>query len=624
MTQPAPGERGVGGWRSLARSLLVGYFAVAAVLFALTTLCVIINFGWREPMFDQWREYEVLLGLPFPQNVLQMMNGHRPILPNLVRVAEVRWFDANQVLQLTVGALAAFLSAGALAFAAWREPGMGRVARMAGVMLAVIGLLWLGNARRLLHGSEALNGYLPTLGAICAVLCVHRASRRDSRGWLVAACVACVLATFSFGPGLASFCAVLGAGVLLRMPWRQLALPLAVSLASLLAYVFVLPGDTGVREQLQIEPFSAVRLLAEWIASTWKTAWFDLADMPVAGRGLSAMVKSALAVSARAATVGIGADVNGWCTVLGMAGIGLFVALLLRIFWRREAATRLEIVAAGTGLYALASGFITVVARLRYLHDLPEQVYADRYLLWPSLFWCALALLVVRRLDRTRLVAFALVPILVATPLVFAITQNNGAIWGVLVHREAEKTAAAVRSGIYDKDHFTGEATGDEAHLREIALLRDGRLAMFADPSWQRLGTQWTGTLETSSEISVRTRWLEPVTDQVAMAPAGHIEGWITRGIAPARRFGELVVLSEDGHEIVGFANFSFVVPEVRPLRLAIPRKRGFDAFVRHYDAGRPYVLAVADFSANRAIELATMPAVAPTAPAAAASPAGQ
>ena len=75
---------------------------------SLTTLCAIVNFGFRQPMWDQWREYETFLGLPFPQNVIQLANGHRPILPNLVRVAEIHWFAANQLLQLSVGAACAF------------------------------------------------------------------------------------------------------------------------------------------------------------------------------------------------------------------------------------------------------------------------------------------------------------------------------------------------------------------------------------------------------------------------------------------------------------------------------------------------------------------------------------
>ena len=131
-------ERARGIARRIGSALLCLTFALAALYFALNTLCAIINFGWREPMFDQWSEYETLLGLPFPQNVLQQVAGHRPILPNLVRVAEIRWFGADQSLQLVVGSLCAFLSAAILAGAAYGERKLPPVARWAGVMLSII------------------------------------------------------------------------------------------------------------------------------------------------------------------------------------------------------------------------------------------------------------------------------------------------------------------------------------------------------------------------------------------------------------------------------------------------------------------------------------------------------
>lgn len=598
MSVPMPAGRGHVAWRDIGRALLAAYFVVAATWFAVTTLCAVVNFAWREPMFDQWREYEILLGLPFPQNVLQMMNGHRPILPNLVRIADVYWFGARQTLQIIVGATAAFLCAGALAFAAWNERGISRLARVAGVMVAVIGVLWLGNARRLLHGSEALNGYLPTLGAICAAFFVYRAGRYGSLGWLIAGCTACVLATFSFGLGLASFCALIGTALIVRLKWRRLLVPTAAFIGCLVAYVFVLPGNDGVRAQLKVEPVATIKILAEWIASPWKIAWLEHATMK----------SNLIGVSARAATMGLGIEASTWCVFLGLAGIGLFGALSLHLFRRPATVTRLDAVAAGAGLYALASGFITVFGRLAYLQEMPDQIYADRYLLWPSLFWCSLTLLAITRIQASRRAGFVLLSGLTVLPLIFTATQRTGAIWGAIVYRNAETTAAAVRSGIYDKAHFTGEDIGDEAHLREINLLRHAHLAMFADPAWQRIGTRWTGTLESSTDFATTSRWLQPVTDQTTMAAAGHFEGSIAHGVAAAHR-GEIVALSAEDHMIAGLGNFSFISPTSHSLLLAVPSKRGFDGFVRNYDSRSSYVLALADFAANRAIVLDTLPA---------------
>jgi hypothetical protein len=355
-------ERARGTARRIGSALLCLTFALAALYFALNTLCAIINFGWREPMFDQWSEYETLLGLPFPQNVLQQVAGHRPILPNLVRVAEIRWFGADQSLQLVVGNLCAFLSAAILAGAAYGERKLPPVARWAGVMLAVLGLLWLGNARRLLHGTEALHGYMPTLAVVCACWFLYRARQRDSAIWVGAACLACTIATFSFGLGLAGFASALVLGLLLRFSWRWLALVGACLALCVGLYVFALPGNEGVRQQLQINPLATIQLTAQWTAAPWHMGWLNLvssARPPV----YQTVPESFLLESARFLIDGLGISAEQWCLALGLIGIGMFCILVVRIFLRGDTATRLETLAVGVGVYALGSALITVVAR---------------------------------------------------------------------------------------------------------------------------------------------------------------------------------------------------------------------------------------------------------------------
>lgn len=597
--------------RRIGTALLCLLFALAALAFALTTLCAIVNFSWRAPMFDQWREYETFLGLPFPQNVLQLANGHRPILPNLVRVAEIQWFGADQSLQIVIGSLCAFLSAGVLAVAAYGERKLPQVARWAGIMLAVLGLLWLGNARRLLHGSEALHGYMPTLAVICACCFLYQARLRNSVVWVGAGCAACAMATFSFGLGLASFASALVLGLVLRLSWRWLLL-LGVTLALCVwLYVFALPGNEGVRGQLHVDPLATIELVAQWTAAPWNAGWLHFASVPGRTSTLRMLPEWALATSARFMVDGLGISADQWCFALGLIGICLFCVLVVRIFWRSDGATRLETLAIGVGVYALGSALITVLGRLVYFHDHPDQIYADRYLTWPSLFWCSLALLLLGTVSQMRSAVARSVGVgaLVILPVALFVSQNNGAIWGSIVYRGAQQTAAALRSGVYDEEHFPTDGLGREADLRQIALLRGKQLAMFADPTWQRFGTKWSGSLEDSGGIAVQMRWLPAVKDLAANGPvAAHLEGWVTRGIAALRRHGQLVILSEDG-TVAGFAEFSFIRPDSRALLLKVPYKRGFDAYIRDYNVRTKYTLAVVDFTANRAIALAELPA---------------
>ena len=146
---------------------------------------------------------------------------------------------------------------------------------------------------------------------------------------------------------------------------------------------------------------------------------------------------------------------------------------------------RRRALAVGVGVYALGSALITVVARLDFLQHHRDQIFADRYLVWPTLFWCSLALLLLGTMAQVRSAVVRTIGIgaLLVLPVALSVSQNFGAIWGALVYRSSQQTAAALRSGVYDEEHFPNERLGREADLREIALLRDKRLAMFSDPT---------------------------------------------------------------------------------------------------------------------------------------------
>jgi hypothetical protein len=66
------------------------------------------------------------------------------------------------------------------------------------------------------------------------------------------------------------------------------------------------------------------------------------------------------------------------------------------------------------------------------------------------------------------------------------------------------------------------------------------------------------------------------------------------------------VVLAEDD-TVVGLAEFSFVRYDAAPLRMSLPRKRGFDGYIRDYDPTRQYRLAVLQRDQLRAFLLAVI-----------------
>ncbi len=596
----------------LASRLFALFFLGCAALYALTTLCAIVNFSWRQPMFDQWRMYETFLGLPFPQNVLQLENGHRPIIPNLFRVAETRWLGGNQLLQISIGTICAFLTWLAIAATAWNARKLPLIARAIGVMLATLGLFWLANARILLHGNESLHVYLLTLAVVGAALCTFEAKRRDSLGWLCAGTGASAIAMFCFGPGVASFPAIVLLGLVLRLPWRWLLLPIGVLAGCLLIYLLALPGSQGVREMVGLRPVDSMLTIARWLSSPWINGWLGFSEPPLAPwmaeqNGTAVLW---LRASANRVVAFTGHDWREMSTVIGLAGIFGFGIRCAIAGARRDCPDRLEALLLGLGLFALATAAVIGIGRVDYLQQYPSETYSDRYLVWPSLFWMSLLMLLMHDAAvlpgrGARTVAYVFCATL---PAVLLATHSLGAGWGATVYRIAQQTSAQLRSGIYDEAHFPAESRGAEIEQREIDLLRTQRIAMFAEPAWQRLDTHWSGTLETADDTAIEVHWLPPIDTPDANRPAAHIEGWVTRGIGTVRQRGQLVVLSED-RIVAGFAEYSFVRPNARSLLLDVPSKRGFDGYIRNYDNKTKYTLAVADFGANRAFSLTSLPA---------------
>jgi hypothetical protein len=303
------------------------------------------------------------------------------------------------------------------------------------------------------------------------------------------------------------------------------------------------------------------------------------------------------------------------CALIGFLGIAVFCFVLVRAYRKVVPVSRLGAVAIGAGVFSLASGMITVVSRIDFLHDRPEQVYADRYLLWPSLFWASLGLLCLPRVARARPLArtimLALLLVLVAVPLA---TQRSTAIWSAIVYRNAQANAAAVESGVYDEAHFPGVDVGRERTLREIALLREKRIAMFADGAWQRVGTRFTGVLRPSTDATVQARWLDPVTDPTELKLAGHFEGFVASGAGRVQKYTNVALLDDAG-TIAGLAEWSFIGPNAPALLLHMPRKRGFDGYVRDYDPRRSYTVVSLDLNTNTGIVLAALPVTRSAAP---------
>ncbi len=568
--------------------------------FVLTGLLEIINFGWHQPMFDQFKMYPNYLELPFPEYALQLENGHRPVLPIVVSIVEIHWFSANQTLQLGLGGSCAFLMAAILASAAWRMPNVSLSIRAACVAIGCVGIFWLGNARMLLHGNELLHVYLLGVFLMLGALSVYRAAQGSTVGWMSAATVCCICATFCFGSGIAAFPALALVAWYSRVPLRAIGV-LGLGLAvSLIIYVWVLPGDEGVRNMLALRPIDSLATASRWIASPWINAWLGYADPPLyswmSATASDSRIVHWLSDSANAIQSTLGIDVRQTGALwIGLGGFALAAVLLVRLAFRRESASSLQCLALTLLLFSTAISVIISIGRLDYLDARPEQVFAERYLPWSCLFWVGLTILLLIEADQTwRWTRATALMVALAIPLALTPSHRSWAGWGEAVYRNSQQAGAAAISDVFDARMFPDDDSASTRDvLRTLDLLKHRHLAMYSTAGANRLGEK-IAVNGSKLDVAIWMDNIEPVTDARTGQPAAHIRGIVTSGIRQINDGGTLVIV-DDSNQIVGYALPSFVGGQRPAPRINIPRKRGFDGYIRDYSPDKQYRLAILD-----------------------------
>lgn len=597
-----------------AHRIAVAAMLGSALTYLLTAIAAICNFSFRQILWDQYRTYgQAYLTLKFPASILQLENGHRPILPALVRVAEIEFWHANMLAQIVIGGVLAVATALALALLCWRERNWPRVVRSTGVFVSILGVLWLANARMLLHGNEMLHVYGVALAVVGGTLCVWKSRGTSPVAWAVAASVCATVATFSFGSGIAAFPGLLVVALLVRTRWPVHAV-IGVAMAACLAlYLFVLPGEEGVRGMLKVQPVDTLILSSRLLASPWVNGWLGLGDDSIAPWLVDWIVQhhphSLLVGSARLAGR-IGLDWQGPApTIIGLVSLVLVTWIMIRRLLHWERPTAVETVASGLVLFGAATALLIGIGRVDLLANAPSQIFADRYLVWPCLYWLGLIILGLSALSRSvRHGAQFVAP---AAGLILAIalfaSHSGWAGWAATVSRWAERSAAAARSGVIDTRVFPDDDSASRADvLRTLDLMRQRDLGMFADPTWHLAGTVWKGPMEESRDYQPLLHLVDTFDDAVDGKPGAYLEGWFQNAHG-APKHGWPLALLDSQDRVVGFAQFSFIGYNARPLRLTVPIKKGFDGYIRDYRAEEHYRLISIDPTRGVATVLARL-----------------
>lgn len=472
--------------------------------------------AWLAPRVlyaDPWRFTQSLLELPWPRNVLASDNGHREILPNLVRYAELVWLQGNQWLQIITGMLLAVLSLAGMA-CILRRDAAAPVVRAAGVLTAALSLFWVGSQRVLTHANETVHAYLITALLVAGVAALLRGGGRG-----VAMAALCgIAATFSFGSGVAVFVGFAAVLVVRRAPWQHW-LVLAAG-AALAVGVHLGMGNTGMRSDIVLAPLRQLDLLLRWLASPFIYAAWPLLD-PAIAQQLPVAPLRATAMGVASGYQSVFGPVMGarWPhLLLGLAGVSTLLAMSWQSWRRGRTASAGEVVALALAWFGLAVGGLIALGRMGYFFEYPDQLSAPRYVLWSWLFWCGLVLWAVVRIGPRRPRRTAGLVLLMTLALL------PSTVWmgmlGLGMQRVASATATAVAAGVVDPAQLHGETVLSELRSA-LPVVRAQRISMFAWPETRYLQGERAGLAGTG--VAIGGAALVPVENALG-GPAWRID----------------------------------------------------------------------------------------------------
>lgn len=467
------------------------WLAVAAIIAVGVAAMV-----WLSPRVlyaDPWRFTQKLLEMPWPANVLVSDNGHREILPNLVRHAELEWLHGNQWLQIGTGVALALATVWLLARII-RSDALAPPVRAAATVVAALSIFWLGSQRALTHANESVHAYLITVALMAGAALLLRGDRRGA----VLAAVCGVAATFSFGSGVAVFVGLAAVLVVRRAPLSHWVPWIAGLLVAVGLHLGM--GRTGMPAQMAVAPLPQLDVLLRWLASPFIYLAWPALDPAAAQQLPFAPVRDVVHAVASSYQALFGPVLTSrWPHLLiGAAGLAALCGMTWRTWQRGRSAGAGESVALAMAWFGVAVGGLVALSRWTYFADYPTQLAAPRYVPWSWLFWSGLVLWATMRigLRRPRRAAWgALLLALVAVP-----STAWMAYLGASMQRVANMTATAAAAGVVDPDQTHGESVPGEVQAA-LPSLRAHGVAMFAWPEARYL--QGGATTATSVAVPI-------------------------------------------------------------------------------------------------------------------------
>lgn len=489
-------------------------------------------YGWRDLYADQWRMYRKLALAGFPQGLWVADNAHPSIFPNAIRLWSLARQDLNLEMQLWLGMSFAFISCLLASAAIARDRALTIAQRALAIFFVTAAILWLANARMLMHPHESIHAYLLVAMLMWAGANLPEAVDRSATSrHLLLALLAGAIAAFCFGPGLVVLAATLAAMILLRAGWRRCSIAALCLLVCVMPFFTVLRGSEHASSLLAFKGWRNIEIVGQWLATPFMQFLFPFFD-PNQARWLPDPL-SKLAVASSAAYAASFGNIweRAWPQAfIGFTGVLALLAFSFRLWHSCRPTTRTQILGLLLAWFGLGAAMLVSLSRLVYFNQYPGEIYANRYLPWSCLFWAGIALLFVGKASASRkalafwqIAGFAVFAVVVMLNPIFS-------IWSKAVQALAKTHALALALDAYSTDMPQGETQPAELAAL-LPLLKEKHLAMFAWPTAKLAGSSMENVPAPASELHAH---FDPIAGQdrifgyasTVVLPPDYIIGW--------------------------------------------------------------------------------------------------
>jgi len=559
-----------------------------ALIFFLSGVVYLFLGRWSATHQDFWVFYDTWLHRSWLSSSILKYNGHSCFFPCQIWLGNLRWFHGSQDSLFVIGLMLELAATTVLLFPVWKDRSVDSITRIAATVAIVFGNFWMGRASMTASGAFNCAYSLVLLGAALAFLGLPAIANEKARILPVSLAMVCaaVLASFSFGTGLAVWGALLLTGFCLKIRLRRLAIIAGAAVLSVVVFLALPPHTAATsfgRDLPLSQPATYLTLFTYFcrlLGSPWLyifANWSGNSDVP-------------------------GGFYEGVAMVFGVLGF-LFVIIVSGYkVCRRNLRLGLEVSGFALMIFNFVAFGLVTLARAGHIAQIPSELNAPRYLYWSALFWTGLLLVLLGLSENRPRLSWAAIWTVMSLPLLAFPSHLKEARRWHYVRLLSQTAATSLVNGVCDKTEIRILSPFPELVYRISKEMKARRLDMFA-PDY----AEWIGhpaaALFSAGPASVRLSGQSRMRALESASPAVRIDG---RAIMRARRTPDVLVILDSNGTLRGIARSSATPDWLNHyLYGRIFQARSFVGYIAPYERGQSYVMRSVEHGALSAEAIA-------------------